>query len=374
MDRLTGQELRQVSDFLREMYRLRTHEEFTNYLLAALPTITEGEFTSYNEINHREATGTFKTDVPGFLDKPEHYGQVLAQEAKHHPVLQHFEKTMDGSAVTISDFVPHRTFQDTALHKEFYEPLHIPQIIGFALHSGASHSITVARHKSGSPFRERTRTILNAIRPHVLQGFQNALAVTQLHEQLTALDQAMEAGHRAVLSVTAEGRIRFSTPHVQRLFAQYDLQIRRGGDQLPSTLHAWLRQQIAQRVSADDVAPAIRPLAIAGKTGALHIRLVPHGTLYLLILEEATPNTTPDLTHLGLSARETEILTWVVHGKTSPEIGVILGISPRTVHKHLERIYSRLGVENRHAAIRMALETPVKPEQDPRHTAVPWND
>lgn len=356
MDRLTGQELQQVSEFLRELYQLRTHEAFTSHLLAALPTITEGEFTSYNEINHREATGTFKTDVPGFLDKPEHYGQVLAQEAKHHPVLQHFEKTMDGSTVTISDVVPQRTFQESALHKEFYEPLHIPQIIGFALHSGASHSITVARHKSGSAFRERTRTILNVIRPHVLQGFQNALAVTQLQEQHTALDQVMEAERRAVLSVTAEGRIRFSTPHAQRLFARYGLQNRRGADPLPSTLRAWLRTQYAQLASSDDVAPTIRPLAIAGKIGTLHIRLVPHGTLYLVILQEATPNTTPDLTHLGLSPRETEILRWVVHGKTSPEIGVILGISPRTVHKHLERIYKKLGVENRHAAMRVVME------------------
>jgi DNA-binding CsgD family transcriptional regulator len=56
-----------------------------------------------------------------------------------------------------------------------------------------------------------------------------------------------------------------------------------------------------------------------------------------------------------LSAREAEILGWVVEGKTNPEIGVILGISRRTVHKHLEHIYSRLGVENRHAAMSLAL-------------------
>lgn len=355
MERLTGQELRQVSEFLREMYRLRTHEEFTSYLLVALPTITEGEFTSYNEINRQEATGTFKTDVPGFLDKPEHYGQALAREAKNHPILQHFEKTTDGSTVTISDFVPQRTFQESALHKEFYEPLRIPYIMGFALHNSASHSITVARHKGGSAFRERTRTILNAIRPHVLQGFQNALAVTQLQEQLTALDQVMEAGHQAMLSVTAEGRIRFSTPQAQRLFARYGLRIKRGSDGLPSTLRAWLRTQLAQLASSDDVAPTIHPLAIVGKLGRLHIRLVPHGALHLLILQEATPNTTPDLTHLRLSARESEILGWVINGKTSPEIGLILGISPRTVHKHLQRIYSRLGVENRHAAISLVL-------------------
>jgi DNA-binding CsgD family transcriptional regulator len=46
----------------------------------------------------------------------------------------------------------------------------------------------------------------------------------------------------------------------------------------------------------------------------------------------------------------------VAHGKTNPEIGMILGISHRTVQKHLERVYGRLGVENRYAAMTMALD------------------
>ncbi len=62
------------------------------------------------------------------------------------------------------------------------------------------------------------------------------------------------------------------------------------------------------------------------------------------------------LNHLGLSPRETEVLGWVVGNKTNPEIGTILGISPRTVQKHLERIYVKLGVENRASAASIARE------------------
>lgn len=355
MERLTGKDLRRISEFLRELYQLRTHEEFTSHLLAAMPTITEGEFTSYNEIDHRQGTGTFKTDVPGFLDNPEHYGQVLAQHADSHPVLQHFEKTKDGSAVTMSDVVPQREFRNTALHNEFYQPLQIPQIIGFAITSGSQHSITVARHKDGRAFSERTRAALNAIRPHVLQGFQNARAVTQLQEELAALDQVMEAGHQAVLSVTGEGRIRFSTPHTQQLLSQYGLKTRRGSDRLPPSIQAWLREQIESLASSDDVAPHLAPLSIAGTAGTLQIRLLPQDMHYLLMLQDDKAAGPPDLAHLCLSPRETEILRWVVQGKTNPEIGLILGISTRTVQKHLEHIYSRLGVENRHAAISLAL-------------------
>jgi DNA-binding CsgD family transcriptional regulator len=56
-----------------------------------------------------------------------------------------------------------------------------------------------------------------------------------------------------------------------------------------------------------------------------------------------------------LTAREREVLQWLAAGKTDRDIGDILGISPRTVHKHLQRIYEKLGVETRTAAVVRAL-------------------
>lgn len=65
---------------------------------------------------------------------------------------------------------------------------------------------------------------------------------------------------------------------------------------------------------------------------------------------------------LGLTAREAEILHWVVQGKTNPEIGTILGIQLTTVKKHLESTFMKLGVENRTAAVTLALEKVAPPE------------
>jgi DNA-binding CsgD family transcriptional regulator len=56
-----------------------------------------------------------------------------------------------------------------------------------------------------------------------------------------------------------------------------------------------------------------------------------------------------------LTEREREVLRWLAGGKTDRDIGIILGISPRTVHKHLQRIYEKLGVETRTAAVVRAL-------------------
>ena len=56
-----------------------------------------------------------------------------------------------------------------------------------------------------------------------------------------------------------------------------------------------------------------------------------------------------------LTPREREVLVWLSGGKRDRDIATILGISHRTVHKHLQRIYDKLGVETRTAAVMRAL-------------------
>jgi DNA-binding CsgD family transcriptional regulator len=57
-----------------------------------------------------------------------------------------------------------------------------------------------------------------------------------------------------------------------------------------------------------------------------------------------------DVPEVPLTPREREVLDWVAAGKTNRDIAAIVGASPRTVEKHLERIYEKLGVETRTAA------------------------
>jgi len=60
------------------------------------------------------------------------------------------------------------------------------------------------------------------------------------------------------------------------------------------------------------------------------------------------------LADAALTPRETEVLSWLAKGKTNRDIGEILGTSPRTVNKHLEHIFEKLGVETRAAAAALA--------------------
>jgi DNA-binding NarL/FixJ family response regulator len=77
----------------------------------------------------------------------------------------------------------------------------------------------------------------------------------------------------------------------------------------------------------------------------------------LIVLREVSDAAVVDAMVQGfkLTLREAEVLYWVAKGKTNRDIGDILGSSPATVKKHLERVYVKLGVETRTAAAALAL-------------------
>jgi DNA-binding CsgD family transcriptional regulator len=80
------------------------------------------------------------------------------------------------------------------------------------------------------------------------------------------------------------------------------------------------------------------------------------GEILLLMTEQESHQSTESLMQsFNLTSREAEVLLWAAKGKTNRDIGDILGISPRTVNKHLDHIYVKLGVETRTAAAAMAM-------------------
>jgi len=77
------------------------------------------------------------------------------------------------------------------------------------------------------------------------------------------------------------------------------------------------------------------------------MRVLIRPTSYQIIVE---PDPFNKRANTALTLREQEILHWVSHGKRNKDIALILGISSRTVGKHLQHILDKLGVETRTAA------------------------
>jgi hypothetical protein len=234
-------------------------------VITALPAVTEGEFTSYNEFYENGRPGFYKCDQAPYCPDPAHYVGMLSRYAHQHPLIMHFHHTKAESAQMITDFVPMRTFRKTALYNEFYRPLKIPFLLSMAVKAGSDLMITVSRHQEKREFRETNRIIFNVLRPHFKQALENALAVTQMQNQLTAMNQVMEDGQQALISVTENGRIRFVTPYAQRLLKRYGVQMRTGFDQLPARLRDWLIHYHKQLIRSGDVQPELQPLLIQGQ-------------------------------------------------------------------------------------------------------------
>ncbi len=87
MHRLTGRSLRSLSAFLHELYQIRNHEEFTNHLIESLPSITEGEFTSYNEFVVGSPNVIYKSDQLPYCPNPLHYAKILEDNLHEHLVV-----------------------------------------------------------------------------------------------------------------------------------------------------------------------------------------------------------------------------------------------------------------------------------------------
>lgn len=165
---------------------------------------------------------------------------------------------------------------------------------------------------------------------------------------------ALDVSGRYLLAVNAEGKIMWATPQAQKLLSDA---LSSGSEDevvLPDPIPLWLDQ--ARKGKAGSKATIMTALP-----GNDQLRLQFMGRFgtneFLLRLAKDSSTETPAefSSELGLTTREGEVLSWLAKGKTNRDIAQILGLSPRTIDKHLEQIYSKLGVENRTAAAAIAV-------------------
>lgn len=124
----------------------------------------------------------------------------------------------------------------------------------------------------------------------------------------------------------------------------------------------WVKQQQLASVRDGNVASPFVPLVLQQREKTLVIRCITDSGQTSLLLEEK-PAPAQLVSSCGLSSRETQVLDWGSQGRTNKEIGVILRLSPRTVHKHLEHVYRKLNVTTRTAAVRNLYELAERPSK-----------
>ncbi len=160
---------------------------------------------------------------------------------------------------------------------------------------------------------------------------------------------ALDAMGRTLLAVSGDGRVLWCTPQAGQLIAAL-APTPDGVLSLPPEAIDWLHACLARTTTA--------PLTLRGAAGPPHTLSFVGGTGAEILLRLSQDDLGLNLARLRASlpitAREAEVLFWLAQGKSSRDIGEILGLSHRTVTKHCEAIYTKLGVENRTAASMMA--------------------
>jgi len=195
-------------------------------------------------------------------------------------------------------------------------------------------------------------------KPIVIEVMLARIRVHLANARMTQSAQnALDVSGRFLMAVSGQGRIVWATPQAQKLLSD-NLPDGDGEELLlPQPMLQWLDE--AQKGKAGTKIPDKTP-ALASFPNNEALRLQFMGKLgpneFLLRLAKDSGASLPQefSKDLGLTSREGEVLSWLSKGKTNRDIAQILGLSPRTVDKHLEQIYAKLGVENRTAAAAMA--------------------
>jgi DNA-binding response OmpR family regulator len=159
-------------------------------------------------------------------------------------------------------------------------------------------------------------------------------------------------GYASITVRASDGKLMWQTPLARELLLAY---YGTSSPETPQSVVDWLRRHLAEAEQQ------IEPPRLTAELGARRLTFRLHQQTgdedWLIVMREVSDTAVIEAMSLSfkLTAREAEVLYWVVKGKINRDIADIVGASPATVKKHLERIFGKLGVETRTAAAGMAM-------------------
>lgn len=166
---------------------------------------------------------------------------------------------------------------------------------------------------------------------------------------------ALDALGRYLLATDTSGGVKWCTPQTAKLLGAAFGDFHGEGDLLPPQIQEWLHKRPLTDGRSEDfivlessLSPVKLQLSYVGQ-------VAPEEILLRLIEGEGENDNLVLKRKLQLTQRESEVLAWLARGKSNRDIAEILSLSPRTVNKHLEQIYAKLGIENRAAAAALAV-------------------
>jgi DNA-binding CsgD family transcriptional regulator len=346
--RLKHKDLRMLSNSLQLLYGVSDLDTFPRRVFGAIGSLVRCDCFAYNEFG---ADGVLKLlhCEPELPVESTNFLLSLGPEFTHeHPGVEYVTRTGSMEPLKITDFTSQQKWRRTTLYNEFFHPLRCEYQMGFAF-SVPKGQVALGFNCAARDYSEDDRQLLTLLRPHLMQAYANALTLTRIASAMTGMN-------RACVVASADGSIEYASANaVSLLQKHFDLPIE--PSRLPARVSHWLLKPAG-------VGQKTQPLEIERDAVRLIVTLArrePDGACSLLLEEKSETAMKARLVSAGMTLREAEVLLWVMRGKASSEIALILGAKTATISKHLVHIYQKLGVENRTAAANAASELIASP-------------
>lgn len=337
--------------FIRESCVARGFDQFVDFVLAELPKLISSEMTSYNEIGLREGLSRNWVNPAQPPERHEAWLRVMHE----HPIVALAQRQPLDSVLRLSDFMTPRQLRNTALYAEHYGPIGGMLDCMPILQSEGENISSIGVHRKRR-FSDREQALMNVINQPLAAAHANARALSALERRLRSLEQVLDAAGHAAIFLKADRTIDFATTRALEWTKEYFGPAQ--SDRLPEELALWVRHHDTAMQKLLELPSPRNPLIVDRGDRRLVVRLVSSLAGSIIVVEEQVLFIAPEsLKSLGLSPRESTVLSQVANGCSNAEIARTLGLSRRTVEAHVFRICDQLGVTTRTAAAARAFRT-----------------
>jgi DNA-binding CsgD family transcriptional regulator len=345
-------------DFLRRLYEPCELADFRARVVTSIQTLVPADVVCYDEVDLLTQTDTWFVHPADALTFPDSH-HIFTEHLSEHPVIGYHAHNHDAPVLKLSDFLSQRQLRDLGLYQDFFKRVGTEYQISCLVASDRPFLVGLVLNRPDRDFTERERAVLCLASPHLIQAHSAAKTVSSMKHELESFRAVIERLEDAIVVLWPDGTLRSCSPRAERWLRS------RFGDwspanALPPALREWVRLQQARLQNLQPVEPFSLELE---NDPRLIVRFCPSEACSILILsEEPDGLSAVALRSLGLSSRETEVLSLVAEGRSNEEVATLLTMSRRTVQKHLEHIFQKLGVDTRTAAARRAWELASTPK------------
>jgi DNA-binding CsgD family transcriptional regulator len=334
---------------LQRIYSIRELDAYFRVALKELLNIIEADWSWYSEFKPRTGEFTYwiiPESVNVRLNAPPVH-RTLTNLVYENPVLTYAIRTGHRSALKFSDFWTQKQLHNSVLYREVLKKEGLSDNLECFLRSPKGSVIRIGLCRRKGLFSENERRLLDCLRPHIDQALLNLSELSQLRDKVRKVQQSLLANisESAVVRPDAGYKVLARSSQKSPLDESFDGTINNSSQLSKNLSHAR-----NQKPGRSDVQMHPTRLDENQKSG-LAVRDT-YVSEVSFPWREQGPDASVQMERVlcYLTAREAEILMWAADGKTNADIAIILAVSQRTVEKHLEHVFTKLGVETRTAA------------------------